>query len=98
MPLIRTIASLPLLWSYVTAAPPAGPGVWPNGTHSEIVGDDFNAESYGLIDNYDGTNWLNMFDVQDVSDYTHRNYRRLILERYPTLHVCSEFDPPSGQY
>ncbi|KAL1656855.1 hypothetical protein SLS61_000651 [Didymella pomorum] len=71
MSLIRTIASLPLLWSCVTAAPPAGPGVWPNGTHSEIVGGDFNAESYGLIDNYDGTNWLNMFDVQDISDPTH---------------------------
>lgn len=70
MSLTRSIASLALLWLYATAIP-AGPGHWPNGTSSEIVVGDFNAAAYGLIDNYDGTNWLNMFDVQAVRKRFH---------------------------
>jgi hypothetical protein len=66
MSLAKSIAALPFLWLCATAIP-AGPGYWPNGTSSEIVEGDFNAAAYGLIDNYDGTNWLNMFDVQAVS-------------------------------
>lgn len=66
MLLPRSIAASPLLWLGVTAIP-AGPGYWRNGTSSEVVGGDFNAAAYGLIDTYDGTNWLNMFDVQAVS-------------------------------
>ena len=66
MSLARSIAALPFFWLCATAIP-AGPGYWPNGTLSEIVGGDFHAAAYGLIDNYDGTNWLNMFDVQAVS-------------------------------
>ncbi|KAG9200781.1 hypothetical protein G6514_006637 [Epicoccum nigrum] len=70
MLLPRSIAASPLLWLGVTAIP-AGPGYWHNGTSSEVVGGDFNAAAYGLIDTYDGTNWLNMFDVQAISDPTH---------------------------
>ena len=66
MLLPRSIAASPLLWLGVTAIP-AGPGYWHNGTSSEVVGGDFNAAAYGLIDTYDVTNWLNMFDVQAVS-------------------------------
>lgn len=67
MSLFKSFAPLPLLWLCVTAIP-AGPGYWPNGTSSDIVGGEFNAAAYGLIDNYDGTNWLSKFDVQAVSD------------------------------
>ncbi|KAF2632722.1 glycoside hydrolase family 16 protein [Macroventuria anomochaeta] len=70
MSLKRSIATLPLLWLCATAIP-AGSGWWPNGTSSDIVGGDFNTAAYGLIDTYDGTNWLNMFDVQAITDPTH---------------------------
>jgi hypothetical protein len=66
MSLTRSVAVLPLLWLCTTAVP-AGPGWWPNGTSSDIFEGDFNAAAYGLIDTYDGTNWLSKFDVQAVS-------------------------------
>ena len=70
MLLPRSIVASPLLWLGVTAIP-AGPGYWPNGNSSDVVGGDFSTAAYGLIDTYDGTNWLNMFDVQAVSRCTY---------------------------
>jgi hypothetical protein len=62
---------LPLFWLCVTAVP-AGPGWWPNGTHP--IDDDFHTAAYGLIETYDGTNWLNKFDVQDVGDLSKASF------------------------
>ncbi|KAJ4366620.1 hypothetical protein N0V95_000121 [Ascochyta clinopodiicola] len=69
MSLRRSIAVLPLLWLCATAIP-AG-GRWSNDTSQVVFEGDFNATAYGLIDTYDGTNWLNMFDVQAIADPTH---------------------------
>jgi len=66
MSLIQSIAAVSLFWLHATAIP-AGPGWWPNGTSSDIVDSDFSSAAYGLIDSYDGSNWLNMFNVQAVS-------------------------------
>lgn len=76
MSFTMSIAFLPLLWLCVTAIP-AGQDRRPNDTHPEFVGGHYGAGSYGLLDQYDGTNWLNMFDVQSVSNHIHRQHRRL---------------------
>ena len=64
--LTRSVAAFPLLWLCATAIP-AGPGWWPNGTSSDTVEGDFSVAAYGLIDTYDGTNWLEKFYVEAVS-------------------------------
>jgi hypothetical protein len=65
MSLKSSIPFISVLWRYATAFP-AGPGFWPNGTSSPTP--DFRiAAAYSLIDTYDASNWLNKFDVQDVS-------------------------------
>ena len=65
MSLTAGIVYLPIFWYCVTALP-AGPGFWPNGTSSPTA--EFSAlEAFSLIDTYDGSNWLNKFDVQAVS-------------------------------
>ncbi|KAF3004276.1 hypothetical protein E8E13_008397 [Curvularia kusanoi] len=67
---LRSIAVSPLLLLCATALP-GKPGFWPNGTSSEIADEQFSTAAYGLVDTYDGTNWLNMFDVQAIADPTH---------------------------
>ena len=64
MSLKAAILHLPIFW-YCCTALPAGPGYWPNGT--SLPASDFSAlEAFSLIDVYDGSNWLNKFDVQAV--------------------------------
>ena len=71
--------SIPLLWRCTTALPALGS--WPNGTSSARPTYDIHtAAAYSLIDTYDSSNWLNRFDVQDISDPTRRSRgRRLTL-------------------
>jgi hypothetical protein len=62
------IASLPLLWSCVTAVP-AGPGYFPPNEKAlpPVNGSDFSIKAFGLMETYDTSNWLSKFDVQAVS-------------------------------
>ncbi|KAF2275967.1 endo-1,3(4)-beta-glucanase-like protein [Westerdykella ornata] len=69
----RLFVLLPLLWSGVSAKP-AGPGYFPPGYHSPPVnGSDgeVSVKAYGLIEQYDSSNWLDKFDVQAMADPTH---------------------------
>jgi hypothetical protein len=58
--------SLSLLWRCTTALP-AGPSVFLNDSTPFASGDVHISAAYNLIDTYDASNWLNKFDVQDVS-------------------------------
>lgn len=65
----RLLVLLPLLWHSVSATP-AGPGVFPAGYQSPAVNSsdgEMSVEGYGLIEQYDSSNWLSKFDVQAVS-------------------------------
>ena len=85
--LLRSIAAFPLIWQCATAIP-AGPGWWPNGTSSDVVEDDFSVAAYGLIDTYDGTNWLDKFYVEAVSSCIKWS-NDANISRSLILHVCS---------
>jgi hypothetical protein len=61
------VAFFPTLWQCTTAFP-AGPGFFPNGTSPLVTTSDVHISStYNLIDQYDASNWLSKFDVQNVS-------------------------------
>jgi hypothetical protein len=62
--------SLSLLWRCTTALP-AGPSVWLNDSTPFASGDFHISAAYNLIDTYDASNWLDKFDVQDVSGLYH---------------------------
>ena len=67
MSLKAITVSLSILWRCTTALP-AGPGFFPNGTSPAVTTSDVRiSAAYNLIDTYDASNWLDKFNVQDVS-------------------------------
>lgn len=61
------LATLPALWQCTTAFP-AGPGFFPNGTSPLVETSDVHISSaYYLVDQYDASNWIDKFNVQNVS-------------------------------